>query len=152
MFLLYKNTYIQKKILDLKIECDYEKCKGACCKGEGLGTPINLQDMDRISSHTGNSDFYQFHRGPRLICEKNGDCSFLNGDLCSINDIKPDFCILFPLQIERRNGIEYILFNPYEKCEFKESDRFLIEHVSKALNRLYGNDFVPGLLEFIRRI
>jgi len=147
LFLIYKNTYIQKKILSLKIECDYNKCKGACCKGEGLGTPLNLKDIERISEATSKDSFYHYFRGPRLVCEKNGDCSFLNGDLCSINDIKPDFCILFPLQIERKNGLEYILFNPYEKCKFKDSDKFLIEHVSKALNRLYGNDFVPGLIK-----
>ncbi len=147
MFYLYRNVYIDARLLSLKAECDYSACGGACCTGEGYGTPLNQEDIVRIEKEVMRLDWYEYRKGPRLVCRENGDCNFFNNGRCDINEFKPDFCCLFPVMLERRNGQIYMIFQPYSECAFRKSEKHFLSTLFPVLQRIFGNEFVKGLPE-----
>ncbi len=147
MYLLVDNVYVDSRLLKEKRYCNYEKCRGACCKGEGLGTPLSDIDIKRIDKNVSEPNFYEYNKGPRLVCRKNGDCIFLRDNMCKINHIKPDFCRLFPVRFERKDGFNFIIFHPYSECRFEESDKYYLERISDIIEREFGKNFTQKLLE-----
>ena len=58
-----------------------------------MAAHLGMQKADFINCHTRlDSD----RRGPALLDKPNGECSFLDGELCSIQPVKPRQCRDFP--------------------------------------------------------
>ncbi|PLX16590.1 MAG: hypothetical protein C0601_09885 [Candidatus Muiribacterium halophilum] len=150
MFSLVDDVYVEDRLFTLKARCEYEKCKGACCKGEGLGTPLFEEDIKRIEKETGEYDFFDYQRGPRLKLRKNGECMFLRGDNCTINEIKPFFCLAFPVVLHIKDGFKYLMFQPYSECSFVKSDIHYVQSISRALVQRFGQRWYDRLLERLK--
>ncbi|NYZ79820.1 YkgJ family cysteine cluster protein [Candidatus Micrarchaeota archaeon] len=67
------------------------ECGNECCCGETVFLSNN--DRKRIAKATGRNDFYEGH----IIRKKNGKCPFYKKMKCSIHEIKPLDCRLYPL-------------------------------------------------------
>ncbi|MGM0607170.1 MAG: DUF3109 family protein [Candidatus Muiribacteriota bacterium] len=145
MYLLVDNVYIDKKLLNLKLNCDYNKCRGACCWGEGLGTPLTGKDIKRIEKNTRILNYFEYQKGPRLVCRKNGECIFFKKNMCKINDCKPDYCNLFPVLHERKQGFNYLLYHTYKECSFIDTDIYYLERIKKILIEKFGKSFYSKL-------
>jgi hypothetical protein len=57
---------------------------------------LTKEDVNRIQSR-GHSGFYRMENGYRIMKNVKGRCFFLKNGLCSIYDIKPKGCMLYPL-------------------------------------------------------
>jgi Fe-S-cluster containining protein len=152
MFLNVEGVFVHKDIFELKIECDYDKCKGACCTGAGKGTPLNAEDIERIIDNLGEDSFFEINEGVRLKCLENGNCMFFKDGKCEINDIKPDFCRLFPFYIEYKNNLPYIFYYPYKECVMKNSNKHFILEIEDILKRRFGNKFVTELKRRLKNV
>ena len=84
----------------LRFECT--GC-GMCCTGESGTIFVSGRESIRIAEHLGVStkqfifDFtYPVEEGHSLKEMRNGDCVFLNGNLCGIYSVRPTQCRTFP--------------------------------------------------------
>ncbi len=85
----------------------------ACCRWPGQVRPTD-GEITGIAAHLGmeESDFISRHnrldsgrRGLALLDKPNGECSFFDGELCSIQPVKPQQCRDF-LNLWTRPGSE----------------------------------------------
>ncbi len=83
------------------LEC--QRCT-ACCRWPGQ-VRITDTEISRIAAHLGMAEtsFIDRHtrltsdrRGLALLDKPNGECAFLDGDLCSVQPVKPQQCRDFP--------------------------------------------------------
>ncbi len=95
---------------------------GNCCRGEGY-VRIRPDDARRIARHLG-LELAEFHArycreaemkshreaGDVWLVDKGGpdlDCIFLEGNLCSVNDVKPEQCLGFPTKWRTPDIMDY---------------------------------------------
>lgn len=82
-----------------------QRC-GNCCRWPGE-VPVSDSEIEKISGYLGMSvyDFIAEHTdlrvsrtGLTLRERENGECIFLDGNVCEINAVKPRQCAGFPNQ------------------------------------------------------
>jgi hypothetical protein len=152
MYKLIDNVLVDKRLLSLKIDCSVASCNSACCFGEGLGSPLTPDDINRISA-VETLDFIDLSFGPRLKTESHtikGACVFFNGRRCSIYNIRPIFCTLFPIVIEQGIPFKKMLFKPYDHCVFKKSETLLIKKYKSCIEKELGLVFSDHLFRLVR--
>ncbi|MEZ5358284.1 MAG: YkgJ family cysteine cluster protein [Candidatus Zixiibacteriota bacterium] len=66
-------------------------CKGKCCKGR---TMVTADEKSRIVEHSGSDHLFNWH-GDIYFLER-GECPYLSEGLCSVQDVKPFVCMIFP--------------------------------------------------------
>lgn len=78
------------------------KCKqcGGCCRGyPDDHVELNKRDIKRLAKFFG-IDFdtanARFNVNGHLAEEPNGDCSYLEGNFCSLYEARPEHCRNFP--------------------------------------------------------
>ena len=86
---------------DIHYTCD--RCT-ACCRWPGQ-VKVSAEEIGRIAAFLGvdEDEFIQHHTrlrtqrdGLALLDKPNGECSFLEGCNCAINEVKPQQCRDFP--------------------------------------------------------
>lgn len=156
MYELIDNILVEKKLLSLRINCDLDKCLGACCYGEGLGSPMDNEDMSLVSAASGldPEEFSVLYRGVRLKTQDKGnvkgECIFLKDQRCTIYDFRPKFCALFPLVIKDGVPFKKLEFKPYSHCVFKKSEKLFIDFYRTYLEMAFGQRFVKELFGRVR--
>lgn len=116
-------------------EC--QRCT-ACCRWPG-DVRVDQEEIRLIAAHRGLSEdeFIQRHtrltrdrRGLSLVEKENGECLFLDGNRCAVQEVKPQQCRDFP-NLWRFPGFE-------AKCRAKshvlDTDDY-VELVVKATGR-----------------
>jgi len=66
-------------------------CRGKCCIGR---TMVAAEERDRIIALTGQDYFVPWAKG--LFYLERGPCPYLKNGLCSVQEIKPYVCQIFP--------------------------------------------------------
>jgi Fe-S-cluster containining protein len=87
-------------------EC--KKC-GQCCRWKGV-VRVTGKDLDRLAEHNkidkdeAEEKYTETHKGMRVLKNKpdSTDCVFLKDNQCSIFEIKPKQCDLFPWEYDKR--------------------------------------------------
>jgi Fe-S-cluster containining protein len=108
---LKRHNFVERrfKVIAREVE-DSIDCKACanCCRV--ATTPINDRDVERLSRHLGVkvSDFLQEYtthslEESRILKRNESGCVFLEGNLCTVYEARPNTCELFP-HLAKGNG------------------------------------------------
>lgn len=106
------------------------KCGARCCKE---GTPILLPwERDRIVKETGRDVFKKVKKW-YIIDKKDGEpCPFLKNNLCTIEEIKPINCKIFPAAVFGGLNPERVM----KTCPIKKLPPDFLENVEKLKKQM----------------
>jgi Fe-S-cluster containining protein len=91
------------KLIKMKVHYQCQRC-AACCRWPGQ-VKISAHEITQIAAYLrlAEHDFIQRHtrlraerNGLALKDKPNGECSFLEGNSCAIQSVKPQQCRDFP--------------------------------------------------------
>jgi len=107
------NSYFQHQTKLVDIDCNFrcpDDCNAPGCRKTGIIVEVTLFDLIKLSRFLNTPVSHLFSQHCRLgltVCKYNirymnllikmkKPCRFLSGDQCSVHDVKPLSCILFP--------------------------------------------------------
>ena len=179
--LLIEGVKVSQDVLYARFECDYEKCKGACCYEnlEGvtlLGGQLTTKESKEIISCKNSLKFCiedvdlrnQFIKTPIVKIGKisftntyRGKCVFETPRGCLLKthrDFKkvPCFCGIYPLDVNDEKVL-YIDDLWMSKCAWgwkkgSISGTFLIDFVKDSIIGFYGEDFYNSLKDVQQKL
>ncbi|MEA1993902.1 MAG: YkgJ family cysteine cluster protein [Euryarchaeota archaeon] len=100
---------------DQRFEC--QQC-GECCKSRWV--PLTLSDILRIKNEAPSEEFLLVWNEKELVIERrewDNGCVFLEDNKCSIHEIKPLICRLYPIAVselpllKKKENVPYRLKN-----------------------------------------
>ncbi len=106
----------------------------ACCHDTEM--ELTEDDIKRIESR-GHSGFYHLESGYRIMNNVKDRCFFLKNGLCSIYEIKPRGCMLYPLVMSLPSRTPTMDLD----CPHRHMFRFIkdeIRELEELINTLEG--------------
>ena len=137
--ILIDNVYVQKEILTTYFRCNLDVCHGACCTHGNGQTPVtNIEAiiicdfMNKCASKDKLFDEYQNSKFIKI--KEDNSCIFSyidkNMALCKMHPdnkmIKPSYCRLFPIILQRKNHFNHLTLEKRDICSsaFEEKKIF----------------------------
>jgi hypothetical protein len=141
------STLISEEVLGKKFVCDLNACKGACCVEGVSGAPLEKEEVEELEQLLPLVKPYMTREGIKAVEKQGvfvidqdrelttplingGECAFVvmenNIAKCSIEKAfkdgkikfkKPISCHLYPIRIEKKNGVEKLQYHKWELCK-----------------------------------
>lgn len=145
----------------VRIACN--DCQGCskCCHGMGNSIVLDPWDVKKLCQGL-NTDFESLLKTtlelnliddlilPNIKMQENTDgCIFLNDEgRCSIHDIRPGFCRMFPLGRLYENGT-FSYINQINECDYKDKTKIKIKKWLEIPNLSEYEEFVQNWHDFL---
>ncbi len=138
---------ISEEVLEKKFVCDLNACKGACCVEGISGAPLEKEEVDELNDILPLVKPFMSPEGIRSVEKQGvyvidddrelttplingGECAFVYKEnaiaKCAIEKAfnegkikfkKPISCHLYPIRIEKKNGIEKLTYHKWDLCK-----------------------------------
>ena len=171
--ILVDEIIISDLVIETRFCCDLSDCRGACCQEGERGSPLREGEAEAIKSllptiipklPEENQSLLAERRfylkdGSReeLLCLPNGRCVFgkvkeVGGPVtCTIEELKPLFCHMFPLRLDDFYGRVCLNMEIREECKGAVGEGpLVVEFCKAALIRNFGKRTYHRLVEAIR--
>ncbi len=183
--LVIDNVMINSDVLTAMFRCDVSVCKGACCVEGERGAMISSDEVGAIEqvldtvkkylpeknlSVLDSDGIYETYQGELYLNTVGGrECVFASFDARSVAQCnleraylngettfrKPVSCHLYPIRVQRKLGMEYLVYSQIPECEGGRRCGAaegvpLYEFVAPALERRFGRPWLEKFLSHAR--